>query len=42
MIESMIMKDKEIVTTLKNFKKEDIQELDDIITNHINIKYSHQ
>lgn len=40
MPESMIMKDKEIVTALKNFKKEDMQKLDDIITNHINIKYS--
>lgn len=40
MLESMIMKDKEIVTALKNFKKEDMQKLDDIITNHINIKYS--
>lgn len=33
MLESMIMKDKEIITTLKNFKKEDMQKLDDIITN---------
>lgn len=40
MLESMIMKDKEIVTALKNFKKEDMQKLYDIITNHINIKYS--
>ena len=35
MPESMIMKDKEIVTALKNFKKEDMQKLDDIITNHM-------
>lgn len=30
MIGSMIMKDKEIVTALKNFKKEDMQKLDEI------------
>ena len=36
MLESMIMKDKEIVTALKNFKKEDMQKLDDIITALIN------
>lgn len=40
MIESMIMKDKEIVAALKNFKKEDMQKLEDIITNYMNIKYS--
>jgi hypothetical protein len=40
MIESMIMKDKEIVAALKNFKKEDMKKLDDIITNYMNIKYS--
>lgn len=40
MLESMIMKDKEIVTALKNFKKEDMQKLDDIITNYMNIKNS--
>lgn len=34
------MKDKEIVTTLKNFKKEDMKKLDDTITNYMNIKYS--
>jgi len=40
MIESMIMKDKEIVAALKNFKKEDMKKLDDTITNYMNIKYS--
>lgn len=40
MLESMIMKDKEIVATFKNFKKEDMKKLDDTITNYMNIKYS--